>query len=75
MILDEPTQSLGGEFQAGVARAVERLASTCQIVIADHASPLVERLRDFVSVPRRIFRFVPYEETEGVRLEEKVEEL
>lgn len=67
--LDDPGQSLDAERQAGVARAVERLAATCAVLVAAPEGPLVDRLLDRVSVPRRVLRLRPWSAADGASLE------
>ncbi len=54
VVLDDPVQSLDVAHQAGLARALERLSDSCSVLLAVVPSALVDRLRDYVSAPRRI---------------------
>jgi uncharacterized protein (UPF0335 family) len=69
VVLDDPGQSLDAERQAGLARAVERLAASCAVLVATPEGPLVERLIDRVAVPRRVLRLRPWSAEAGASLE------
>jgi len=73
VVLDDPDQSLDDEHRAGLARAIERVAKACPVIVAATPGKLVERLMSHVSVPRRALRLAPRDAERGVRIESQEE--
>lgn len=71
LVLDDPAQSLDDEHQAGLARAIERVATSCPVIVAMPPSPLAERLLDEPTPPRRAIRLAPWDPERGVRVLEE----
>ncbi len=68
-VLDDPVQSLDDERQRGLARAVEKLAETCAVVVAVTPSRFVEQVRDKVGTERRLHHLAPWDPARGSRIE------
>jgi ABC-type hemin transport system ATPase subunit len=68
IVLDDPIQSLDAEHQGGLARAIEALPSHWGVMLGVVASPLVERLKEYVSVPRQIITLGPYSRETGSQI-------
>lgn len=73
VVLDDPDQSLDDEHRAGLARAIERVARACPVIVAVTPGRLVERLMSHVSLPRRAIRLAPLDAERGVRIESQEE--
>ena len=77
LVLDDPGQSLDDDYAAGLARAIERVARHCAVVVGTTPGRLAERLMSHVSHPRRILRLAPPPVGgrlgEGVRMESQEE--
>lgn len=73
VVLDDPDQSLDDEHRAGLARAIERVAKACPVIVAATPGRLVERLMSHVSLPRRAIRLAPRDADRGVRIESQEE--
>jgi len=73
VVLDDPDQSLDDEHRAGLARAVERVARACPVIVAATPGKLAERLMSHVAVPRRALRLGPRDPERGVRIESQEE--
>jgi len=69
VLLDDPAQSLDAERQAGLARAIERLSAACSVLVTTTPAPLADRVRDFVSTPRRLLHLAPRDVHAGARVE------
>jgi exonuclease SbcC len=77
LVLDDPGQSLDEDYAAGLARAIERVARHCAVIVGTTPGRLAERLMSHVSHPRRILRLAPPPVGErledGVRIESQEE--
>jgi len=77
LVLDDPGQSLDEDYAAGLARAIERVARHCAVIVGTTPGSLSERLMSHVSHPRRILRLAPppigERLDEGVRIESQEE--
>jgi exonuclease SbcC len=73
VVLDDPDQSLDEEHQAGLARAIERVAKSCPVIVGTTPGRFAERLMSHVSVPRRAVRLAPRDVKIGVRVESQEE--
>jgi hypothetical protein len=73
VVLDDPDQSLDDEHRAGLARAVERVARACPVIVAATPGKLAERLMSHVAVPRRALRLGPRDPERGVQIESQEE--
>ena len=73
VVLDDPDQSLDEEHQAGLARAVERIAKSSPVVVAATPGRFVERMMSHVALPRRVIRLAARDPKGGVRIESQEE--
>jgi len=73
VVLDDPDQSLDGDHKAGLARAVERVAETCPVLVAATPGRFADRLLSHVAIPRRAIRLAPRDPKTGVRIESQAE--
>ena len=69
VVLDDPDQSLDDEHRAGLARAIERVARACPVIVAVTPGWLVQRLMSHVSLPRRHVRLGRWDAGRGVWIE------
>lgn len=69
VVLDDPVQSLDGAHQQGLAKAIQRLAETCAVVVAATPSELVEHLHDKVGTAKRTHHLAPWDDNRGSRIE------
>ena len=69
VVLDDPVQSLDRERQAGLGRAIERLAASCAVIVAVTPSHLVEHVREAVGTARRVHHLAAWDPARGSRLE------
>ncbi len=69
IVLDDPIQSLDAEHQVGLARAIEALPSHWGVMLGVIESPLVERLKEYVSVPRHMIMLGRYSPDTGSQIE------
>ena len=73
VVLDDPGQSLDTERQDGLARAIERLARSCPVVVATTPGRLAERLLSATSSPRRAIRLAARDPSGAARIEPQEE--
>ncbi len=74
VVLDDPDQSLDDEHQAGLARAIERVAKSSPVVAAATPGKLAERVMSHVSLPRRRIRLASPAERGGARAPVRIEQ-
>ncbi len=70
VVLDDPVQSLDDAHQTGLAKAIERLAAACRILVAATPSPFVSRLEEYVPLPRRFVMLADWKPSTGARIRE-----
>lgn len=68
IVLDDPIQSLDTEHQVGLARAIEALPPHWGVMLGVIDSPLVDRLKEYVSVPRQIIMLGQYSSETGSQI-------
>lgn len=68
IVLDDPIQSLDTEHQVGLARATEALPPHWGVMLGVIDSPLVDRLKEYVSVPRQIIMLGQYSSETGSQI-------
>ncbi len=77
LVLDDPGQSLDEDYQAGLARAIERVARICPVIVGTTPGRFAERLASHVALPRRMIRLAPPPvggwESLGVKIESQEE--
>ena len=69
VVLDDPDQSLDDEHRTGLARAIERVARACPVIVAATPGWLAQRLMSHVSLPRREVRLGRWDAVRGVWIE------
>jgi len=69
VVLDDPDQSLDDEHRTGLARAIERVARVCPVIVAATPGRLAERLMSHVMLPRRAIRLARQDVERGVWIE------
>lgn len=66
LVLDDPAQSLDPQHQAGLARAIERVAMQCPVIVATPEGPLAEALAS--SRGAALVRLEPWNGSRGVEV-------
>jgi hypothetical protein len=73
VVLDDPGQSLDEEHLEGLARAVERIAGHCPVIVGVVPGALADHLTEIASRTRRVVQLAPWDPATGVHvLEETV---
>lgn len=73
VVLDDPDQSLDDEHKTGLARAIERVAESCPVIVAATPGRFTERVMSHVALPRRAIRLALRDPKTGVRIESQEE--
>ncbi|HZO09226.1 MAG TPA: AAA family ATPase [Myxococcota bacterium] len=69
VVLDDPDQSLDDEHRNGLARAIDRVARACPVIVAATPGRLADRLMSHVMLPRRAIRLGRRDVERGVWIE------
>ena len=67
-MLDDPGQSLDEQHVEGLARAVERIAGHCPVIVGVVSGALADHLTGIASRTRRVVRLASWESATGVRV-------
>jgi hypothetical protein len=73
VVLDDPDQSLDEEHQAGLAKAIERVARSSPVVAAATPGRFAERVMSHVALPRRRIRLASPAARGGARAAVRIE--
>lgn len=73
VVLDDPEQSLDEEHQAGLAKAIERVARSSPVVAAATPGTFAERVMSHVALPRRRIRLASSASRGGARAAVRIE--
>ena len=73
VVLDDPEQSLDEEHQAGLAKAIERVARSSPVVAAATPGRFAERVMTHVALPRRSIRLASPGARGGARAPVRIE--